>query len=222
MPDRTAVLWWYPLEELVLAHDTLAFAFEGASHRYRLDTLGQKREAFESLRRLVIASPGEPRERLLDAIFGSRAWEDRARTAKLALDWEMIEVMSRDESVTIGAHTVNHIALNQLDEATLRREVLTSRQRIEERIGRPVEHFAYPFGSRIAVGAREFRLVKGMGFKTATTTRAANVFAAHRDHLECLPRIAIWGHDGSAFDADLALSGLLPAVRHGFRRVITC
>ena len=39
------------------------------------------------------------------------------------------------------------------------------------RIGRPVRHFAYPYGKATDAGSREFALAKECGFETAVTFR---------------------------------------------------
>jgi peptidoglycan/xylan/chitin deacetylase (PgdA/CDA1 family) len=46
----------------------------------------------------------------------------------------------------VGAHTVNHIPLNQATHERARAEVLDSRAMLEQRLGRPVRSFAYPWG----------------------------------------------------------------------------
>ena len=56
----------------------------------------------------------------------------------------------------------------------------TSRARIEDVLQRPVVHFAYPYGDRIAAGPREFAIARAAGFKTAVTTRPGMMFAEKR------------------------------------------
>jgi peptidoglycan/xylan/chitin deacetylase (PgdA/CDA1 family) len=46
----------------------------------------------------------------------------------------------------VGAHTVNHIPLNQASHDRARAEVLDSRATLEQRLGRAVRSFAYPWG----------------------------------------------------------------------------
>jgi peptidoglycan/xylan/chitin deacetylase (PgdA/CDA1 family) len=46
----------------------------------------------------------------------------------------------------VGAHTVNHIPLNQVSPERARAEVLNSRAILEQRLGRAVRSFAYPWG----------------------------------------------------------------------------
>ncbi len=92
-----------------------------------------------------------------------------------------------------------------------------SRSRIEARIGRPVRHFAYPYGFRALVGAREFALARECGFDTAVTTRTANLFPQSADSLECLPRV----RGKSLAQIEVSMAGLPAALRYPGRRVVT-
>lgn len=49
--------------------------------------------------------------------------------------------------VTIGSHTVSHPILTTLSAAELSYEIRESRRWLEEKLGRPVEHFCYPNGA---------------------------------------------------------------------------
>lgn len=52
-----------------------------------------------------------------------------------------------DEGVDIGSHTVSHIWLEKAQSDLIVREVRDSKAALEDMTGRPVLHFAYPFGS---------------------------------------------------------------------------
>ena len=70
--------------------------------------------------------------------------------------------------IEFGAHTVHHVNLTQVDEATARREIVDSKNAVEQLTGRPCHSFAYPFGrwnDRVA------ELVREAGFLSAVTTR---------------------------------------------------
>ncbi|HKV38502.1 MAG TPA: polysaccharide deacetylase family protein, partial [Blastocatellia bacterium] len=51
-----------------------------------------------------------------------------------------------DSGLEIGAHTVNHIPLNQATMERAQWEILESKRILETRLGCPVPHFAYPWG----------------------------------------------------------------------------
>ena len=64
--------------------------------------------------------------------------------------------------VSIGAHTSTHPVLPFLDDAAARREIVDAAARLEDLTGRPVRHFAYPYGLKsnrdAALAGERYRL----------------------------------------------------------------
>jgi peptidoglycan/xylan/chitin deacetylase (PgdA/CDA1 family) len=83
------------------------------------------------------------------------------------LDPAQIQEMYDSGLVEFGAHTVNHINLLRSDDALAREEIVSSRQRVIDIVGR-CESFAYPFG-RFA--ARHEAMVQEAGYSSAVSTR---------------------------------------------------
>ena len=83
------------------------------------------------------------------------------------MTWD--EVRELDAAgMEIGCHTMTHPYLTRIkDDATLRREIFTAKQRIEQHIGKPVTSFAYPFGQ---YNERVVAMVKEAGFTSARST----------------------------------------------------
>jgi peptidoglycan/xylan/chitin deacetylase (PgdA/CDA1 family) len=67
----------------------------------------------------------------------------------------------------IGSHTCTHPFLTQLAPAQAREEISASRKKLEDKFGRPVEHFCYPYGD---CNEAIHDLVAAAGYKTAFTT----------------------------------------------------
>ncbi len=61
------------------------------------------------------------------------------------MDWNQAKELAA-EGVLFGAHTVTHPDLTALDSETLEHEVVSSGREIEAQLGRPVRHFAPPYG----------------------------------------------------------------------------
>lgn len=63
-------------------------------------------------------------------------------------DPEQLATMTWDElrDVRVGSHGVTHAHLTRLSDEELRRELVESKQQIEDELGRPCEEFAYPYG----------------------------------------------------------------------------
>jgi peptidoglycan/xylan/chitin deacetylase (PgdA/CDA1 family) len=95
----------------------------------------------------------------------------------------------------------------------------TSRARIESALQRPVVHFAYPYGDRLAAGPREFALTKAAGFKTAVTTRPGMLFPENAEYPTALPRVSLNGNYQDERILPVLTSGVATAMWNGFRRV---
>ncbi len=68
---------------------------------------------------------------------------------------------------TIGAHTMNHVALARVPRWRARAEMLQSKQALEQMVGHRVLEFAYPYGSFNGYLAGQAR---AMGFESAAST----------------------------------------------------
>lgn len=64
-----------------------------------------------------------------------------------SLDWDDVDILSKEGLMEFGAHTVNHEILPRLPHDVMEREILDSKRIIEDRTGKPVTAFAYPNGS---------------------------------------------------------------------------
>jgi len=66
----------------------------------------------------------------------------------------------------IGAHTCTHPRLSFLSRDQAKEEIFTSKKKLEDRFGLPMDHFAYPYGD---YNQTTVELVREAGFKTAVT-----------------------------------------------------
>lgn len=68
----------------------------------------------------------------------------RGAEALAAMTWEQAREVAAGGLVSVGSHSWSHIDFPRVGEEDLRREILDSRRKIEDEIGRPVEGFCYP------------------------------------------------------------------------------
>lgn len=87
-----------------------------------------------------------------------------------------------------GAHTLTHPRLAGLEPVRVRRELAEGRQRLEDELGAPVLHLAYPYGSFDAGVQRE---AEDAGYLTACSTRTG--LSAPDDDSLALQRVPIYG-----------------------------
>lgn len=92
------------------------------------------------------------------AVGNGNIWDGRT-----VLTWEQVRRLAAG-GLSIGAHTVTHPRLNELDPAEAEGEIAASREVLERELGAPILHFAYPYG-RTSPAIQE--LVGRLGFRSA-------------------------------------------------------
>jgi len=97
------------------------------------------------------------------------------------MSWSALR--SLPPGISLGAHTVTHPDLRVLDEADMMHEVRDSRSEIEQKTGRAVETFAYPYG---AVDVRTADVVRDQ-FAIGCGTRLR--YTGPKDDAAVLPRL---------------------------------
>jgi peptidoglycan/xylan/chitin deacetylase (PgdA/CDA1 family) len=97
------------------------------------------------------------------------------------MSWDELKAFADEPLVSVGAHSVTHCNLARQPEEIASQEMATAARGLKTRCSVPVLHLAYPYGDRIAAGAREFALAQAAGFKTAVTTRPGMIFPESAD-----------------------------------------
>jgi peptidoglycan/xylan/chitin deacetylase (PgdA/CDA1 family) len=94
----------------------------------------------------LATDPTEPRAELMG---------EAQKAAFVAAGWE------------IGAHTLTHPHLSELPAAAAAHELAASKTALEQRLGTPVQSFAYPYGD---LSPETKRLAAAAGFRYAVAT----------------------------------------------------
>ena len=102
-----------------------------------------------------------------------------------ALHWDDLAPLAA-AGIELGAHSITHPALDAVPLAVARREVLGSREVLEDHLGTPVRSFAYPHGYH---SARVRSIVAEAGFESACVVR--NALSSERDSSHTLSRILV-------------------------------
>jgi peptidoglycan/xylan/chitin deacetylase (PgdA/CDA1 family) len=221
--NKAAVPWWYPLEDLVLKNDRLVIGAGKEALEFKCPSHFEKETVYRQISSIINDIHGEGYISRIKKIFDRYKVDIYAETDGLTLSWKEVEQLSRDPLVTIGAHTVNHFMVSKLPESDAKYEIIVSKRELESHIKRDVKHFAYSFGGRADSGRREFDIVKKAGFETALTTRPGNIFRAHKNHMECLPRASIFSgrEEKNVQYLNLWTDGMIPCIRNRFKRIVT-
>jgi peptidoglycan/xylan/chitin deacetylase (PgdA/CDA1 family) len=97
----------------------------------------------------------------------------------------------RDAGWEIGSHTVQHPFLTKSNRA--RQEIFESKKILEEKLGKPVTVFAYPFGD---YNEKIEHLVKEAGYVSARTFSGSKVAngSLTRENRFHMPVNSVWGN----------------------------
>jgi peptidoglycan/xylan/chitin deacetylase (PgdA/CDA1 family) len=151
------------------------------------------RADLDSVRRCLLPLPAAEIERALDSV--SRQWQVSSAPPADAETLTAAELgqLAASDAVTIGAHTADHVRLGNRTAQEQRDTILASKQTLERSIGRPVAHFAYPFGHRDDFDASSVDATREAGFDTACTTIPGTARPSSDPHR--LPRRLVmdWG-----------------------------
>lgn len=80
--------------------------------------------------------------------------------------------LSNDPLCILGVHTCSHPHLSQLSAENQRHEIEACKADLENILGKPVRHLAYPYGD---FNLETLGIVRDLGFETAVTTSGRHV-----------------------------------------------
>jgi len=83
------------------------------------------------------------------------------------MNWADIKMLSDSGLIEIGSHTIDHAQLNSLDSVSKRNQIFIAKQIIEQKIGKQVVSFAYPYG---AFDSETIELAREAGYTSSVST----------------------------------------------------
>lgn len=183
--DKKAILWWDILEDLILKNDSLIFGGD----KYQCLTFQEKWDVFRILREKILLFDQTEIEKKLKKAFSfyDIDWYEPVR--RQAMSWEHVKDISQHPLCTIGGHTVSHLALNKLSDQEFREEIADGLAKLQSAIGKPIQHFAYPYGSPNEIGEREYKLISEFNFKTVFTAYGGCITESNMHQITHLPRV---------------------------------
>jgi peptidoglycan/xylan/chitin deacetylase (PgdA/CDA1 family) len=184
-PEKTAFLWWYILEDIIQRNDYIDLS---NGKKFICNTKDMKETVFLQLRMLILGLNQEKLKEEFNMLFSNYTLDYTSYNEELCLSWDMIKEMTNSAYCTIAAHTINHKTLNQLTDIEIEYEVLYGKKLLEEKIGKRINHFAYPFGTFNEVSTREINFVKTC-FNTACYAFGGGINKKNIGKLHELPRV---------------------------------
>lgn len=84
------------------------------------------------------------------------------------LSWEDVKEMAKN-NVSFGAHTCSHCKLTDVSQEVATKEIIESKHIIENKIGKKIDFFSFPYGRRGCYSEKIKQILKENGFECAVT-----------------------------------------------------
>jgi peptidoglycan/xylan/chitin deacetylase (PgdA/CDA1 family) len=169
-PVETNQVAWYDRVFLAMAlapSGELQLDLDGP-RRFQLNSRQERlRAALEIV--AVLRTLPNSRRRECSALLEKRISLPQDLLCSRILTWDQIRTM-QNAGITFGSHTMTHPVVSQLDSSELERELTDSKRLLEERLGRPVVDFAFPFGKASDCSAAATQALERSGYRSAVTT----------------------------------------------------
>ena len=193
--------WWDVLDAAVLASpfqtQVRSLVIGGQRVAIHLHDATARQATHDTLYAMLKASAPAVRDAAVDQLEALAPAERFDSMARPLAPAEMQRV-ARHPLIDVGAHTVHHLALSAASADDLVHEVFESRTALESVVGKPVRHFAYPYGD---FSPAALRTVEAAGFAAAVTCESRPLRAGE-DRL-LIPRLGTCEEDGASLHARL-------------------
>ncbi len=198
-------LFWTDKVRYIVLNTTLKTLELNGLAEYPLRSTGERLRAASRIVESLKNLPGEEKDSLIEKLVNISGVAIPANLGKeLILSWDEVKEMSNN-GIAFGAHTVTHPILTKLPLEEARREIIQSKQHIEQKLNQAVTTFCYPGGEPTDFNDDIKQIVKENGFACAVTV-APRMVTTGTDLYE-LGRISAQPNFNTF---KLFLSGLLP------------
>jgi peptidoglycan/xylan/chitin deacetylase (PgdA/CDA1 family)/SAM-dependent methyltransferase len=157
--EQSGEYWWDMLERTLLGSadvpPDLDVPTADGPLRFDTSTSDARAAAHRELHERLVHSTLADRDRISAAL---QAWSGGGPGSYRPMVADEVHALATTPGVTIGAHTVNHLALPDQSLEVQRREVAESREALSQLLGRAVTLFAHPYG---AIDRGSAALVRG-------------------------------------------------------------
>lgn len=167
--DKGGIPWWEKLYSL--AHKPQARGWVLALRRGLHTGKLQVNDFWDLFQKMKTISPSI-RDEILDQRFEATFQEVGSTNDRLFMNWEEAGDLAKIPFFTVGAHGVRHECLSALSRTEILREEGDSKKILVEKLKRPVNYFAYPFGLQRDLNQEAIRGCRSLGFHAALTAEA--------------------------------------------------
>ena len=185
MVENRQLGWWDEIAYILKTSGLKRFKFMNIE----LDLGSDREKAIATIQAMVKTKPYHETESLIDDLAQA------AKTNRPGLElmdkeimtWEQIKI-AEQSGITMGSHTCNHYVLATLTPEQQRHEIFSSKQILEQKIGKPVRSIAFPVGGCAHYNQESLKLAEEAGYEVAYSFNTGACSLQDMDRMQ-MPRV---------------------------------
>lgn len=190
MLTRTAFLWWYVLEEILMSNTEIKLGNEICV----IKSLDEKNAVFDKIHAILSQRDTNECQQWFDEMGFEWNEINQRLNNQLCLSNDDLILLGKEKLCTIGSHTVSHARITkQLPDIRID-ELSNSKKYLEAIIEIPILHFSYPYGD---VNTEVTADVQACGYRSAVIVQEEcvrkndNLLELHRVRTIATPLVSI-------------------------------
>lgn len=208
LAEHRQPLWWEVIGRLLRQEKQITFDFGRGTETVELKTTVQKLDTSFRFASYVWHRKEADAVGDLCRLAERYGIDPLGITSNLVMGRQELVSFASHPLVSLGAHTVTHRKLCRLGADESVAEMRQSADWLEGLTGKRPAAIAYPYGSRDAVGEREFSAARDLGFVIGVTTQPGMLTGADLSRPTALPRVSLNGYYQKARYVDALASGI--------------
>ena len=156
-------VWWLELWSLLKERNVISIK----NKKVNINTFKSKIKIFIKIKKMIKLLKIEDQKKLISKIFNI---SKRKNMNSYFLNKSEIFSLIKDNLVTIGSHTQDHLSLKKFDKKIVFEQIEKSKEYLEKTFNRPIKHFSYPYGQSEDIAFYEHKILSSLGFQTGVTT----------------------------------------------------
>lgn len=190
MLTRTAFLWWYVLEEILMSNTEIKLGNEICV----IKSLDEKNAMFDKIHAILSQRDTNECQQWFDEMGFEWNEINQRLNNQLCLSNDDLILLGKEKLCTIGSHTVSHARLTKQLPDMCFEELSNSKKYLEAIIEKPILHFSYPYGD---VNTEVIADVQACGYLSAVIIQEGcvrkndNVLELHRVRTIATPLVSI-------------------------------
>jgi peptidoglycan/xylan/chitin deacetylase (PgdA/CDA1 family) len=188
--------WWDELERILFLAEVhpeqLSFNIDDKFYKWNFRQDKEQdlvQRVYKDIQCLLRPLEDEHRQQVLNDLARLTSAQKDARQSYRALNLDELRMLCDNGLLEIGSHTITHPVLSTQPLDVQKREIVQSKQYLEDILGRPVNSFSYPYGGINDLSDKTMRLIREAGYLVACTTISS--FVTRQSDSYYLPRYMI-------------------------------